>query len=179
MRWNRALTPLAASHILSQMLHTQKLQELLVYVSHHSQVSDLGLTKLWKLVFFIDRACLRALGQTITGSEYIKYEHGPVPSRGEKHLRMLCRSEVLECEQRNHCGFKLNEVKALRKPQTDIFSEEELSLADSVCSEFGGHSAKQLSELSHRDPAWHYAEQLQKLSPALMAYGSEEDPDGL
>ena len=161
------------------MLNVQKLQELLVYVSHHSQVTDLGLTKLWKLVFFIDRACLRALGHTITGSEYIKYEHGPVPSRGEKQLRLLCGNKVLECRQRTHRGYKLNEVKSLRKPQTDVFSEEELKLANSVCSEFGRQSAKQLSDLSHKDPAWHYAEQLQKLSPALMAYGSEEDPDGL
>ena len=161
------------------MLHAQKLDELLVYVSRHHRVANLGLTKLWKLIFFIDREALCALGQTITGSEYIKYEHGPVPSRGEKQLKKLCREKAVICEQRELARYRLNEVKGLRAPLAGIFSEDELKIADAVCSEMGGKSARQLSDLSHKDPAWHYADTLQKLSSSLMAYGSEEDPDGL
>ncbi len=161
------------------MLQPQKLEELMVYVSRHPKVSDLGLTKLWKLLFYIDREALRSIGRTVTGSEYIKYEHGPVPSRGERHLKKLCREQAVVCRQRDHAGYRLNEVSGLRAPHTGAFSDDELEIADAVCKEFGRKSAKQLSEISHEDPAWHYAEPLRKLSPSLMAYGSQEDPDGL
>jgi len=33
--------------------------------------------------------------------------------------------------------------------------------------------------MSHKEPAWHYAVMREKLSPELMAYGSEEHADGL
>lgn len=161
------------------MLVPRKLEELMVYVSRHPKVSNLGMTKLWKLVFFIDREAMCSLGSSITGSEFIKYEHGPVPSRGEKHLRKLCREKAVTCEQRGHAGYKLNEVSALREPCREVFSDEEIEIADAVCSEFGGKTAKQLSDISHQYPAWHYAEMLQKLSPTLMAYGTQEDSDGL
>lgn len=161
------------------MLQARKLEELIVYVSRHPKVRDLGMTKLWKLLFYIDREALCTRGHTITGSEYIKYEHGPVPSRGEKLLKKLCRERSVSCRQRIHAGYRLNEVNALRAPHGDALTEDELDLADTVCKRLGGKTAKQLSELSHEEPAWHYADALQKLSPTLMAYGSKEDPDGL
>jgi uncharacterized phage-associated protein len=161
------------------MLHARKLEELMVFVSRHPSVTDLGLTKLWKLVFFIDQQALRSTGQTITGSDYIKYEHGPVPSRGEKHLKKLHRENVMECRQRLHGGYRLNELYPRRAPEAAVFSAEELETADQVCSRLGSKSASQLSALSHADPAWHYADRMQKLSPTLMAYGTSEDPDGL
>ncbi len=161
------------------MLHARKLEELLVFVSRHPAVTDVGLTKLWKLLFFIDQESLRVLGQTITGSDYIKYQHGPVPSRGEKHLKKLCREKAITCRQRLHGGYRLNEVHPQREHEATMFSEAELEMADRVCRRLGRKNASQLSELSHADPAWHYADLMQKLSPALMAYGASEDPDDL
>ena len=161
------------------MLQARKLEELLVYVARHPKVADLGLTKLWKLLYFIDCEALRTLGHTITGAEYIKYEHGPVPSRGERHLKKLCREEAVSCRQRDHVGYRLNEVKSRRAPHAVALLEAEWVLADAVCNSLGRKSARHLSHLSHSDPAWHYAEPLQKLSPTLMGYGSQEDPDDL
>ena len=161
------------------MLHTRKLEELMVLVSRHPKVSDVGLTKLWKLIFFLDQESLQTLGETITGSEYIKYEHGPVPSRGEKHLKKLFRDKSVVCRQRMYSGYRLNEIRPQRTPEVAVFAKEELDLAERVCRRLGQKSAAQLSELSHANPAWHYAEMMQKLSPTLMAYGANEDPDGL
>ena len=161
------------------MLHARKLEELMVLISRHPKVSDVGLTKLWKLIFFIDQKALSEFGQTITGSEYVKYEHGPVPSRGEKHLKKLRQAKSVECRQRTYGGYQLNEVLAGRDPDLAVFSESEVELANGVCQQLGQKSAASLSTLSHANPAWHYAEMMQKLSPTLMAYGASEDSDGL
>ena len=80
------------------MIHSRKLDELIVHLGARPDVVDLGLTKLWKLIYYIDAQAVRDLGVPVTGSEFIKYQHGPVPSRGEKHLRQLVRSrEVNTC----------------------------------------------------------------------------------
>lgn len=60
-----------------------------------------------------------------------------------------------------------------------MFSREDMELIEAVCREHGSKTAKVLSDLSNREPAWHDAEMREKLSPELMAYGIEEDADGL
>ena len=161
------------------MVQSDKLSELIVYLGEHPRVSNLGLTKLWKLIFFIDAKAVRDFGIPLTESEFIKYEHGPVPSRGEKHLRRLVRKGDVSTMPRTVGGKTLNEVKSARPADLSVFSAEEKQLIDAVCAELGRKSAVALSDLSHREPSWHYAEMMGKLSPELIAYGAKEDADGL
>jgi uncharacterized phage-associated protein len=161
------------------MVHGRKLSELIVYLGEHPRVNDLGSTKLWKLIYFIDAKAVREFGAPITGSEFIKYQHGPVPSRGEKHLKQLVREGEVTTTARNIGRMTLNEVKSARPADVSVFTAEEKKLIDDVCAELGRKSAKALSELSHAEPSWHYAKMMDKLSPELIAYGSREDSDGL
>ncbi len=156
-----------------------KLKNLILQIGVNPHVQDLGETKLWKLIYFIDAVALRELGRTLTGSEFIKYEHGPVPSRGEKCLKQLCRDGAVEVSQEQFPGYRMNRVVVETEPKSDGFSEVELKLIGRVCREYGNKTAKFLSELSHREPAWHYATHLEKLSPELILYGCEEDPTEL
>lgn len=160
-------------------MHKKKLQELIVHLGSHPGVRNLGLTKLWKLIYFVDSKALREFGEAVTSSEFIKYQHGPVPSRGEKSLKQLVRREEVTTAPRQVGGVTLNEVKSIRGADLSVFSAGELALIDCVCDELGGKSASVLSDLSHKEPAWHYAELMAKLSPELIAYGQSEDPDGL
>jgi len=161
------------------VVQSEKLSELIVYLGAHPGVSNLGLTKLWKLIFFIDARAVRELGAPLTDSEFIKYEHGPVPSRGEKHLRHLLKKGDVTTSPRIVADKTLNEVKSARPADLSVFSADETALIDAVCAELGRKSAVALSELSHREPSWHYADMLGKLSPELIAYGAKEDADGL
>lgn len=161
------------------MVHGRKLSEIIVYLGQHPRVNNLGTTKLWKLIFFIDAKAVRDLGEPLTGSDFIKYEHGPVPSRGEKHLRQLMRDGDVSTSPRDIGGKTLNEVKSARAADLSVFSDAERTLIDDVCVELGRKSAVALSELSHQEPSWHYAEMMGKLAPELIAYGAKEDPDGL
>jgi hypothetical protein len=50
--------------------HTHKLDDLILYLGSSPHVENLGITKLWKLIYFIDVAFLRETGASLTGSEY-------------------------------------------------------------------------------------------------------------
>lgn len=160
-------------------MNAQKLEELMIYLGSHPKVQDLGSTKLWKLIYLIDSKSKREFGDSVTGSEFIKYPYGPVPSRGEKHLRKMIKSGALLASQRKMGDKTLNEVKSKREADKSLFCAGELEIMDSICAEFGGNWAITLSMLSHREPSWHYAESMNKLSPELMSYGCAEDPEGL
>src|SRR5258707_5353879 len=122
------------------MVHGQKIEELIVYLGQHPGVVNLGPTKLWKLIYFIDAKALSDLGTPVTGSEFIKYEHGPVPSRGEKHLKKLIRDEAVTTMPRTVGGKTLNEVASCRKADTGVFSGDELEIIESVCAKLGRKS---------------------------------------
>ena len=161
------------------MLHPEKLRNLMLLIAEHPAVKSLGMTKLWKLIYFVDAASLRETGASITGSEYVKYPFGPVPSRDEKTLKAMRKQRLVKTEQGLAGTFKQTFVEAMAKADKRVFSKEELALIDAVCRGLGGKTATQLSSLSHQEPAWALAQDLQKLDPELMFYGSEEDPEGL
>lgn len=161
------------------MLNTEKLKELMLFIANHPNVTELGMTKLYKLIYFADVECLRATGQTATGSEYVKYEHGPVPSRGEKNLKELKKDGAASTLKEPYGTYFIERVIAERAAKQRLFSAEELQLFDRVCQCYGNKTANYLSELSHLEPAWHYAPMMGKLAPELMAYGSAEVAEGL
>jgi len=49
-----------------------KLNDLILYPGQSPHVESLGMTKLWKFVYFVDVAFLRETGRSLTGSESIK-----------------------------------------------------------------------------------------------------------
>lgn len=156
-----------------------KLKNLILHIGANPHVQSLGETKLWKLIYLIDAASLRETGQSVTGSEFIRYDHGPVPSRGEKSLKQLSRDGGISIVQEQFPSYRINRVVATAHPAEKVFSATELKLIGRICRAYGDKTAKYLSELSHLEPAWHYAERLDKLSPELMLYGAAEDPEDL
>lgn len=160
-------------------LNTEKLNNIVLYIASHPEVRSLGDTKLYKLIYFSDVENLRECGESITGSEYIKYKHGPVPSRAEKSVKYLKKSGFIQTKLVKHGQYTRNAINALKEPDTSIFTSEELHGMDEICKTLGRKSAATLSRISHEQPAWVCAEMLQKMSQDLMMYGSEESPDGL
>lgn len=160
-------------------LHRDKLKDAIVFVAAHPKVRDLGLTKLYKLLYFADAAHLRERGESITGSEYIKYQHGPVPSRGEKLLRNLRREARVEVEKVPYGGVEMMSVRVTASPVWPSLTAGEIETLDAICSDLGADKAATLSHKSHAEPAWVAAAMLEKLSEELMMYGAAEDPDGL
>lgn len=161
------------------MPDTARFQQLVLLIANSPLVNDLGMTKLWKLIYFIDTALLRSEDRSLTESEFIKYPHGPVPSRGDKIIQQMRKADLIEVVQDQYHGYRISRVVAKVPADEQAFSESEHNIIAQVLQQYGRQTAAYLSELSHREPAWHYAGDLQKLSPELMYYGVEEDPEGL
>lgn len=156
-----------------------KLKELVLLLARHESVKDLGVTKLAKLVYYIDAEALRMTGDSITASEFIKHEHGPVPSRMDRALKQLKKADAIRIGSESMFDHKLLRIEALRESDSSRFSGDEFAIIDRVAAKLGSLTAKELSRLSHREPAWCEAEYLEKLDVELIPYGAEEDPDDL
>ncbi len=102
-----------------------------------------------------------------------------MPSRGEKQLKKLRREKLIDTRQGSLGPHVQTFITAVGKPDMSVFSREEAAIIERVCQELGGKTAKELSDMSHEEPAWARADELDKLDPELMFYGNAEDPEGL
>src|SRR5436190_1088752 len=107
-----------------------KLKELIVLLARHQSVSNLGATKLAKLVYYIDAEAMRHLGESVTASDFIKHEHGPVPSRLERALKQLRRAEAIRIDGQAFFDYELQKVDALRDADRTRFTNDELAIID-------------------------------------------------
>jgi hypothetical protein len=114
----------------------------------------LGAVKLNKILWFADCEHYRRHGRSLTGEEaYVRRPQGPCPYRMEGTLRALKDRGLISESIRPVVNFTRREFTALREPDLDQFTREEIDLLLSSALEIAPMSAKAASDLSH-DALW-------------------------
>jgi len=136
----------------------KKLKGLVHYIYYKADKSDLGATKLNKILWFSDVASYMQSGEPITGETYLKESYGPVPAHVLKALDDLSQEGKIFIRNAAYFGFRKKEYVTLARPDLSSFTADEISLVDDfiqfVCC---GHTARSISELTHNQ-AWELAQ---------------------
>lgn len=151
-----------------------KFRELILYiVDRCSDDPHFGDTHLNKVLFFSDAFALQHLGAPITGTRYQKLEFGPAAVALMPARRKMERLEDVEVEMD---GWR-RVTRALREPNTDIFSADELELVDQVIAVVRGKPATQVSEESHlNSPGWNLVEMGEDIPLESQLISREKPP---
>lgn len=128
---------------------TQRLKNLLLYVL--GKMDEVYQTKMNKVLFYIDFLSYRERGMAISGLAYNAIDFGPVPQRWDRVYSAF--DEVIP-KPRSVFGQESIELTTDRAADMSCFSEPELAVIDSVCEKMKDLSAHDISDLSHKEPAW-------------------------
>lgn len=133
-------------------------------------IADLTKLKVAKLLYFADKKHLLEYGRPILGDVYWCMNLGPVPSFALNEMsEAINRSEVSKDEDSDYNQMsKVLKVKrsffspypwfeARLKFDASVFSEAEIYTLDSVATQYGERTARQLVDLTHEDPTWKVA----------------------
>jgi hypothetical protein len=137
----------------------RRFAELLLYISNKC-ASDpkFGATKLNKILFYSDFLAYAQLGNSITGFEYQKLPHGPVPKRIVAVRRNLEREGALALNNVSlRDGRTQTRFVPKRKSRTDLFGREEIAVVDEVIRQLWALDAEGVSTLSHIETGWQVA----------------------
>lgn len=117
--------------------------EAILYLA--SKRPSIDKMSLYKFLFFADIEHLNTYGRPIIGDYYVAMQFGPVPSQVK---------DLLEKEQ--HSEFAIDEymITGTRAPNCDYLSQSDCKVLDKIYEELKDFSARQLSDLSHKHPAW-------------------------
>lgn len=141
-----------------------KLRELIVYVAARSSEDRwFGAVKLNKILYYSDFGAFRRLGQPITGAEYMKLPEGPAPRQLLRARDTLLGDGSVTIESRHVLGYVQQRVSARRAARREFFTLEELSIVDEVIESLRPFTGRQVSEMSHQEPGWKIAEDLETI----------------
>lgn len=121
----------------------QKAIETILYLAKKRPSIDK--MSLYKFLFFADVEHLNRYGRPIIGDYYVAMQFGPVPS----HVKNL-----LEKDNISRLAIDDYMLTATEKPDTDYLSVSDIEVLDEVYDRLKGYSARELSNLSHKHPAW-------------------------
>lgn len=153
----------------------KKFKEVLLYVLEKvGSKSNVGMTVLYKLLYFIDFDYYEKFEEQLVGATYIKNHFGPTPVEFKKIVELMEKKGELETVKSKY--FQHEQTKYLPRRESDIsvLSAKEIKHIDEVLSRLSDKSATELSEYSHKDVPWITAEDGRPLSYESVFYRTKD-----
>lgn len=118
-------------------------------------IRELGgvfVTKMNKLLFYIDFLCYRRRGYGITGLQYAALQYGPVPVNWGAVYSAIPDVEMNEVVFPDMTsGVKL---ESKSEPAMELFEEKEIKVISDVADRFRNTNAGEISSISHKEKCW-------------------------
>lgn len=151
---------MSTAQFVSFVFDNSRFKELIVLISELCDTDPtFGSIKLNKILYFADFMAYRELGKPITGATYFKLQEGPAPRQLLAARRQLVNEGRLAIEHRPYFqGVQKRPVVTGAESQRGSFSDDEMRIVTSIVEYFRGKSARDVSDISHREPGWILAE---------------------
>jgi len=158
-----------------------KLKALILYFCEHTDPKFLGKVKLMKLFYFVDFIHTKKFASPVTYDRYVKLGHGPIPStiknlvddsESDIENSILADTINIECEPFRH----IHRIVARRKltdSDLQLFSKNELTVLENVCSRFYDKNTTFIEDVSHKEAPWKESQPLQEIPYTLAAHDSD------
>lgn len=140
-------------------INKTKYYNAVLYFLHHCNNHFLGITKLNKLLYYLDFISYRDRKKVVTGDKYVHLDYGPVPSRIDDTIIPEMKKEGLLDIQ--IIPFKdAHTVKFITKVEPDMsaFDSYENRLLRAICEEFKDIKTEQIVSQTHLESPWYYSE---------------------
>lgn len=149
-------------------------QVLLYMLEKTAGKPNIGMTALYKLLYFVDFDYYEKYGKQLMGLTYIHNHYGPTPREFVKVVEEMKQEGDLEEVKSPYFAYEQKKFLPRRSANLAKLSARETAMIDSVLARYGDLSAAQLTELSHEDPPWVAAKPGENLDYELVYYRPEK-----
>ena len=117
---------------------------------------NIGMTAIYKLLYFIDFDYYEKYEEQLMGATYIKNHYGPTPVMFAKIIKEMKKNDEIEEVKSKY--YNREQKKFFLNPKYDIdltkLTAREIKHIDWELDRLSDKSASELSELSHEDMPW-------------------------
>lgn len=115
---------------------------------------NVGLTVLYKLLYFIDFDYYEKYEEQLMGLTYIKNHHGPTPKEFIKVIEEMRENNEVEEISSKYFQFEQRKYLPLKTPDLSKLNGREVEAINAVLAKLSDMSATELSNYSHGDVPW-------------------------
>lgn len=155
--------------------HLEKFKQVLLYVlSKTAGKPNIGMTALYKLLYFIDFDYYEKYEEQFMGLTYIKNHYGPTPREFVKVVDQMKKEKDIEEVQSTYFTYEQKKFLPRKEPDLGVLNGQEKEMVDSVLARYGEMTAAQLTSLSHEDTPWQAAENGENIDYEHVFYRPEK-----
>lgn len=109
-----------------------------------------------KYLWYIDFCYYRDQASSITGAQYLRFPHGPIPKSYDLLFAAMIEKGSLEVEEVSGKGFSGERYASKARANTDLFQGDELKMIAGCLAALAakGKTAGQLSDMAHKEAAY-------------------------
>jgi len=148
-------------------LNESKARALIAYIASRS---DIGKTKLMKLLYLMDFMMYERSRNTITEDEYRHWSFGPVPVSIWKKLTDGEFADFLDVEKVDRGQAYLKYTAKNPNVNMDDFSPEEMAVINEVLAQHGDKFQDALVKMVHAELPYRITEENEVIPPFLAMY---------
>lgn len=153
----------------------QKFRQVLLYITEKVGAKpNVGQTVLYKLLYFCDFDYYEKYEEQMIGARYIKNHYGPTPVAFRKIVdQMIVDGEIEEIHTK-YFDHEQTKYLPVKKASLAGLSAREISHIDEVLRRLSDKSARELSDLSHKDIPWMTAKEGEVVEYEAVFYRTPE-----
>lgn len=130
----------------------EKLCAMVLFFAHQSE--RLLKVKLLKLLNYSDMIFYQENGVSISGTEYIHFQYGPVPQNYDILFGMMALDHVVHIEVVFDNGYEKHQVVPECAVPEGILSQEEIDVLERIHKKFADFGSFEISNYSHKEKGY-------------------------
>lgn len=140
-------------------LNKEKVLNMILYFCEETMLK----TKLLKEMFYADFIYYKKTGASITGLEYAKITHGPVPDNFDEIISVYVEKGLIDYNIEYGKDYECHKISSKIDVDEKIFFEDELDTLKEIKSYFKLFTSKEIAEFSHKEKAFKETEFSKKI----------------
>jgi len=142
----------------------EKIKNMVLYILgfHETYV-----TKINKLLWYMDFLCYKAYSVSISGNSYTHSAYGPTADDYELIISVMLKDALIDKNEVIVYDAVREQLKSLTPCDKSIFSDDEMKVMDFVLNKFKDFKCSKISEYSHEEAPYKNTAEGQKISYTL------------
>jgi putative zinc finger/helix-turn-helix YgiT family protein len=142
----------------------EKIKSMVLYILgfHETYV-----TKINKLLWYMDFLCYKAYSVSISGNSYTHSTYGPTADDYDLIISVMLKDALIGKNEVILHDEVREQLKSLTPCDKSIFSDDEIKVMDFVLNKFKGFKCSKISEYSHEEVPYKNTAEGQKISYTL------------
>jgi len=141
--------------VILSSANVDKFENAFLYITQKiGALPNVGQTVLYKILYFCDFDYYEKYEEQLTGARYQRNHYGPTPIEFGEILKQMVVEKKIEVVKSSFFNHEQTKYMPRVAPDLSVFSGQELNHIDEVIEKLKNKTAKELSDLSHKDVPW-------------------------